>query len=164
MNFLSASTGYTILALVAMPEDGSYCSVKELSAQLGIPGPFLAKLLKSLAVNGILESVRGPGGGFRLAQSAHRISIGHLMSIVQGSGNSDGCILGLAHCKNKHNPCSLHKPFNDLSEYVENSLNNITIRDLQLSHFWEQKQDMPPSEGKATSSKAAHPLGRNLTS
>ena len=72
----STATGYALRALAALPEDGTYCLAKDLSSRLGLPGPYLAKILQGLVQADILASVRGPKGGFRLTRAAHRITVG----------------------------------------------------------------------------------------
>ena len=76
----STATGYALRALAALPEDGTYCLAKDLSSRLGLPGPYLAKILQGLVQADILASVRGPKGGFRLTRPAHRITVGEVES------------------------------------------------------------------------------------
>ena len=77
----STATAYALQALAALPEDGSYTLAKDLSQELALPGPYLAKILQSLAQSSILESLRGPKGGFRLARPAHRITVGDVVGL-----------------------------------------------------------------------------------
>jgi Rrf2 family protein len=70
----STATGYALQTLAALPEDGGYHLARSLAKQLNLPGPYLAKILQSLVQAGILESVRGPKGGFRLAKPAHTVT------------------------------------------------------------------------------------------
>src|SRR5262249_1491378 len=56
-----------------------------LTAQAhGIPERFLLKLLKPLVSAGILQSVRGPGGGYRLARPASKITLLEVIEAVDG--------------------------------------------------------------------------------
>ena len=128
----STATGYALRALAAMPEDGSYSLAKDLAAKLELPGPYLAKILQALAQEGVLHSVRGPRGGFRLARPAHRITLGDVISVLDGLETMTGCVMGFAECREREHPCPLHQPWNQVKEYLEQTLSTVTIRDLQL--------------------------------
>ncbi len=71
----STGTGYALRSLAAMPEDGRYALSKDLARTLGLPGPYLGKVLKALAREGLLGSLRGPHGGYRLARAAQFITV-----------------------------------------------------------------------------------------
>ena len=128
----STATGYALRALAVMPEDGSYSLAKNLASSLGLPGPYLAKILQSLAQLGMLQSVRGPRGGFRLARPAHRITVGEVVEALEGIEAMSGCVMGFIHCDNHDNPCPLHAPWSEVKAHMESSMTQVTIRDLQL--------------------------------
>ncbi len=127
----STATGYALRALAAFPEDGSYCLSKDLSSQLDLPGPYLAKILQGLVQTGILESVRGPKGGFRLLRPAHRITVGEVVNALEGPDPMDGCVMGFPVCSGDH-PCPLHDAWSAVKAQVASSMTEATIRDLQL--------------------------------
>src|SRR6476659_6420063 len=84
-------------------------SATELSAETGVPLPTAQKLMGTLAGSGLLSSVRGAGGGFKLAKSAEDISLADIVEAAEGpiamtvcpghEGVSD-CALD-AHCRVK---------------------------------------------------------------
>lgn len=127
----TTATGYALRALAALPEDGSYCLAKDLSARLDLPGPYLAKILQGLVQADILESVRGPKGGFRLLRPAHRITVGEVVIALEGPNSMDGCIMGFPTCGGDH-PCPLHDAWAAVKAQVATSMTEATIRDLQL--------------------------------
>jgi DNA-binding IscR family transcriptional regulator len=43
-----------------------------------------------------------------------------------------GCVMGFAECQGREHPCPLHAPWNEVKEYLEQTLSTVTIRDLQL--------------------------------
>ena len=135
----TTATGYALRALAALPEDGSYCLAKDLSTQLVLPGPYLAKILQGLVQANILESVRGPKGGFRLTRPAHRITVGEVVIAMEGSASLDGCIMGFPTCGGDH-PCPLHEAWGAVKAQVASSMTEATIRDLQLMDLRHQKE------------------------
>jgi Rrf2 family protein len=143
----TTATGYALRALAALPEDGSYCLAKDLASQLDLPGPYLAKILQGLVQADILESVRGPKGGFRLTRPSHRITVGDVVIALEGPNSLDGCIMGFPACGGDH-PCPLHEAWGAVKAQVATSMTEATIRDLQLMDLRHQKdgKGRPPCE------------------
>jgi Rrf2 family protein len=127
----STATAYALQALAALPEDGSYSQAKDLSEELSLPGPYLAKILQTLAQTGILESLRGPKGGFRMARPAHRITVGDVVDAMEGPEAFSGCVMGFPECGGD-NPCPLHDAWSQVKAHMDSSMTQSTIRDLQL--------------------------------
>ncbi|MBP1770903.1 MAG: transcriptional regulator [Holophagaceae bacterium] len=146
------ATGYALRALAALPEDGSHCLSKDLAAQLDLPAPYLAKILQSLAQASLLESVRGPKGGFRLSRPAHRITVGEVVVAIEGPKSLDGCVMGFPVCSSEH-PCPLHEAWTAVKSQVASSMTEATIRDLQLMDLRHMRQ----SEQRLRLKGLAHP-------
>lgn len=136
------ATGYALRALAALPEDGSHCLSKDLAARLDLPAPYLAKILQSLAQAALLESVRGPKGGFRLRRPAHRITVGEVVSALEGPNSLDGCVMGFPVCSSEH-PCPLHEAWTAVKSQVASSMTEATIRDLQLMDLRHMRKSQP---------------------
>ena len=134
----STATGYALRALAALPEDGTYSLAKDLASRLELPGPYLAKILQGLVQAGILESVRGPKGGFRLTRASHRITVGEVVTAMEGPDALEGCIMGFPSCNCDH-PCPLHDAWSAVKQQVTSSMTEATIRDLQLIGFRHSK-------------------------
>jgi len=146
----STATGYALRALAALPEDGTYCLAKDLSSRLGLPGPYLAKILQGLVQADILASVRGPKGGFRLTRPAHRITVGEVVTAMEGPDAMDGCVMGFPACSGEH-PCPLHDAWSAVKSQVSTSMTEATIRDLQLLDIQHKKEakDRAPNSAQA---------------
>ena len=82
-----------ILHLASQPRD-SMTSIRELAAKLDIPYHFLAKILQSLATKGILNSQRGPAGGFALSKPPEEINLISVVEAIDGLAISNQCVLG----------------------------------------------------------------------
>jgi Rrf2 family transcriptional regulator, iron-sulfur cluster assembly transcription factor len=126
----STATGYALQALAALPGDGSIRRAKHLAETLNLPGPYLATILQSLVQAGLLESVRGPRGGFRLARPAGSITIGQVVEALEGPDALKGCVMGFEHC-GPDNPCPLHPVWSQLQAQIDASLTQATLEDLQ---------------------------------
>lgn len=127
----SPSISYALHVLTDLHEDEGFHPVRELANRHGAPGPYLAKILQSLAHAGILESLRGPRGGFRLARAAHHISIQEVVNALHGGDPLDTCALGLHACDEEH-PCPMHPIWVEIKPLIHESLGRTTLRDLQV--------------------------------
>ena len=130
----NVATGYALQALAHMSEDGSFVMAKDLAKDLKLPAPYLAKILQNLARAGVLESMRGPKGGFRLSRPSHHISVGEVLTAVEGPGSLDGCVMGFPACSND-NPCPMHEAWSAVKAQVDSSMTSTTLRDIQLTQI-----------------------------
>lgn len=81
---LSTKGRYGMVALVdlAMSRDGALLSLGEISKRQSISLPYLEQLFVKLRRAGLVESVRGPGGGYRLAKSPSEIRVSDILEAV----------------------------------------------------------------------------------
>ncbi|MEM9425351.1 MAG: Rrf2 family transcriptional regulator [Pseudomonadota bacterium] len=97
---LSTKGRYAMVALtdLAMTSESSLLSLAEISKRQDISLAYLEQLFVKLRRNGLVESVRGPGGGYRLAKPASDIRVVDILSAVDetvsamhtGAGASGG--------------------------------------------------------------------------
>lgn len=126
----STTTGYALQALAALPEDGSFYLARTMARHLGLPGPYLAKILQSLVQAGILESIRGPRGGFRMARPASQVTVGDVVDALEGCSALQGCVMGFPNCGPDH-PCPMHEAWSQVKAQMVSSMTQATIQDLQ---------------------------------
>ena len=127
----SVATSYALRALAALPDDRGFFLSKDLADYLGLPGPFLSKILQALAQAGLLQSVRGPKGGYRLGRPAHRISVRQVVKAVDGGVGGGVCPLGFVNCNDSHAPCPFHGAWCEMTGRIAQTLDSITVADLQ---------------------------------
>jgi Rrf2 family protein len=75
--------GHAAAMLAALPEGRALPCVK-LAEFLGVPAPYLAKHLQALSRAGLVETTRGPAGGYRLAKPARDISLADVAAAIEG--------------------------------------------------------------------------------
>ncbi|WP_165231158.1 RrF2 family transcriptional regulator [Aquisphaera insulae] len=84
---ISAKAEYACLAVVALAlrnqEDGPM-PIREIAGSRGIPEPFLTQILLKLKAAGIVQSTRGSSGGYRLAKPPEEITLGDILSVMDG--------------------------------------------------------------------------------
>jgi Rrf2 family protein len=84
---ISRSAGYAIQALAAMAsqgDNGRFVGSHITAGAEGLPDRFLLKLLGALVRAGILHSVKGPNGGYRLARPANKVTLLEIIEAVDG--------------------------------------------------------------------------------
>ncbi len=84
---MNARCCYSVLASVELARSfpaGRAVRVKDLSDRTGVPEGFLVQVLQSLRKAGVVDSVRGAGGGYRLASSPQEMTIGRVLRASQG--------------------------------------------------------------------------------
>ncbi len=139
---LSNTTKYAIRALIylAIYSSGEKkAGIREISSQLGIPSPFLGKILQVLARRKILNSTKGPHGGFCLQKSAAEISIMEIVEIIDGADAFDACVIRTTKCRHDA-PCSLHDKYAPLRAVMKNLYNTESIQDLANQYRQEKER------------------------
>lgn len=128
---LSRSSEYAVRALtfLAMQNDARFHLVRNMAEELGIPAPFLAKVLQPLVSSGILFSQRGRSGGFRLAHPPEAVTLLQIVDTQEHIGKTRQCLLGQAVCVDEH-PCPMHAYWKDASDAFVSQLKNTTLQDL----------------------------------
>jgi Rrf2 family protein len=132
---LSKSFGYAlrgILYVALMDKDGRKVQLDEIAGKLSVPRYFLAKIMKKMVKEKILNSARGPYGGFFLNNKTQEIRLIQLVEITDGLSLFDSCVLRLGSC-NAINPCPLHNHMSNLRSEVLERFSNTTIGDLVRS-------------------------------
>lgn len=130
----SKATEYAIRSLAWMAkENGNRARRAEDIARLAqVPAPFLAKTFQKLSKDGILQSVKGPAGGYVLARLPSQLSLLDIVSSIDGTYQMDGCILGQGKCSDT-NSCPIHKKWQSAKRNIFEFLKTATIADIALS-------------------------------
>lgn len=126
----SQATEYGFRALTHLAlNPGRPIKVKEIAEATAIPPHFLAKIMRQLTRHGLLESYRGPTGGFLLARGSAEITLLDIVDAIDGVAWYDRCAVGLAEC-NDEIPCPLHESWKAVREHVIGYLLDQTLTDL----------------------------------
>jgi len=127
VKLITRDTDYAIRALCYITEHKKkIVSVKELTAKLKIPRPFLRKILQILNKNRVLTSYKGKGGGFKLNISSNEILLPDLIRIFQGPFKLSSHLFKNKRCP-RINKCKLKKRLDAIERYVNSKLKDITL-------------------------------------
>ncbi len=133
---ISNTCKYGIRAMIYMAvheKEDEKIGIKKISEELNLPGPFLGKIMQSLAKHKILNSIKGPNGGFSLAKQASQISLYDIVEIIDGTDVFDECLIGVKICEN--NPeyaklCPFMKKSHKVREKLKETFKEQTIGDF----------------------------------
>jgi len=125
---ISQTAQYALRAVVylAQNENGLIGRAEIAEATL-VPIGYLLKVLNGLDSAGIVESRRGPGGGYRLTRTPGKIKTLDVVLTFDSIPRIAKCPLGIT---NHENLCPLHQLLDDASQAIENAFEKVTIGDL----------------------------------
>lgn len=132
MGIFSKTCEYAIRAVFYIANNtrnGERVMIKEIAVGIASPEHFLAKILQDLSRRGIIQSVKGPHGGFFIDVANYKLPLAEIVSAVDGNGLFTGCAMGLEYCS-EISPCPLHHEFKAIRDRMHSMLENTTIGDF----------------------------------
>ncbi len=132
---LSNSCKYGIRAVVylASRHTRNNIGIREISGDLGLPSPFLAKIMQQLAKHKILNSVKGPNGGFSLKKKPESITMLDIVKIIDGDNLFKNCLVHDGACndvRKSRKACPVHDDYSVIRSKIDGLFRNKTIADL----------------------------------
>jgi Rrf2 family protein len=133
---ISEATTLALHTMALLARDGEKRFTNELIAQrLNASGHHLAKVMQQLAKAGLVESQRGPLGGFRLSIPAEEVPLLQVFEVIEGPLAREGCLLREPVCPG--NQCKLGNLVCKLQAQIHDCLATTTLaefsRDLAVS-------------------------------
>lgn len=100
----------------------------DISERQGISLSYLEQLFARLRKQGLVDSARGPGGGYRLSRDADKIAVADVIEAIDENVDVTRCG-GKGDCQNGE-PCLTHELWCDLSAQIRGFLAGITLGHL----------------------------------
>lgn len=128
---LSTKGQYAVRAMVdlAYYAKDRPVTLQEISEREDISVNYLEQLFAKLRRNEIVNSVRGPGGGYVLAKKAEELRIGEIVEAVEESLSPVACVEGDKGC-DRIDKCVTFRLWKGLGDRIKDFLNSITVQDL----------------------------------
>lgn len=156
--------GLRCLLQLARVGQGGSLSIAEIAAAEGLSSPYVAKLLGVLRQEGLIDSVRGRTGGYRLAKTADEIRLGSLLESL-----GEPLFDEVDHCQRyagtetdicvHMGSCSLRSLWSTLEQWMRQTLNQLSLADLlQSGHHVTELLRQRLSETVATPTASLLPL------
>ncbi|MGH8609396.1 MAG: Rrf2 family transcriptional regulator [Gammaproteobacteria bacterium] len=120
--------GVTAMLDLALHQERGPITLADISARQGISLAYLEQLFVHLRRQGLVQSLRGPGGGYRLGRAAGQLSVADVISAVDELVDATRCG-GLKNCQ-AHERCLTHDLWEDLSAQIYEFLRGISLEGL----------------------------------
>ena len=127
---LTTKGRYAVTAMLdlALHSDGGPVTLADISQRQGISLSYLEQLFSRLRRAELVESARGPHGGYKLAGQTGDISVAAVVSAVDEQVDVTRCG-GFRNCQGDQ-PCLTHDLWSDLSNQIHDFLNAVSLADL----------------------------------
>lgn len=104
--------------------------VRDIAEAESIPKPYLSKILHGLQTRGLLNSRKGPRGGYELARKPELLLVSEIVEAIDGPMDLEvKCILGLDLCHDDQK-CALHDIWKESREKFVNVMRDLTLADM----------------------------------
>ncbi|MBU2098561.1 MAG: Fe-S cluster assembly transcriptional regulator IscR [Gammaproteobacteria bacterium] len=127
---LTTKGRYAVTAMLdlAIHSNREPVTLSDISLRQDISLSYLEQLFARLRRSELVQSVRGPGGGYRLGRDTHKIAVVDIIDAVDESVDATRC-QGQGNCQ-QGEICLTHHLWEDLSQQIHEFLSGISLADL----------------------------------
>jgi Rrf2 family protein len=130
---LSKASEYGIKAVLHVAfksQSEERVSLKSIAAAIDSPVAFTGKIMQQLSRRGVVQSIKGPSGGFWMDEGVRQsVTIRDIVEVLDGPSLYTKCALGLNQCNDAH-PCPVHDQYAQIRKAVIDMHSGILIDDL----------------------------------
>lgn len=110
-------------------KDGRKAGIREIAKGIDSPEYFIAKILQELSRKNLVQSLKGPAGGFYLDKQGMECTLADIVKAIDGDKIFLGCGLGLKECSEKK-PCPIHNEFKKIRKEMHDMLQSATLNEF----------------------------------
>jgi len=118
-----------VIYLASKYDSGNNAGIKEIAEQINASEHTVGKLLQTLVKCDVINSLKGPAGGFYITKLQLKKPIISIVEAIDGDQVFKQCGLGLSKCSATH-PCPLHDQYKQGRDILENLFRKNKIADL----------------------------------
>ena len=129
---ISTRGRYALRVMIDLAEhiDEGYIPLQTIAKRQGISEKYLESILAVLSKAGLLDAVRGKGGGYRLTREPDQYTVGEILTLTEGSLAPVSCLAqGAAPCR-RMSSCRTYDMWKGLDDLIEDYFGKITLADL----------------------------------
>jgi len=137
---LTTKGRYAVTAMLdlALNENRGPITLADISKRQEISLSYLEQLFSKLRKNGLVDSARGPGGGYKISRDSNKIFVSEIIAAVDETVDATRC-KGKGNCKNDER-CITHDLWCDLSEQIFIFLSGISLAKLVKKDRMNQQE------------------------
>lgn len=127
----SRTSQYAIQALIfiATQPRGDPVLNRTIARHLQVPSAYLAKIMRQLCKGKLLRSARGRQGGFYLDEGGEKTDLMRIVTLIEGAGFTEDCVLGLKVCEDR-TACPMHDKWRPIKDRIVALLRQQTLASL----------------------------------
>jgi Rrf2 family iron-sulfur cluster assembly transcriptional regulator len=128
----SAGCEYAIRAIAELARhwpEKQYVLLRAVARETGLAGPYLGKLMQRLVLAGIVQSLKGRTGGYRLARDPKKVHLIDIVKTIDGTEQLSRSIAGLGPWRERE-ACPHHRAWAKLHAQLLRMLETTTAGDL----------------------------------
>lgn len=129
---ISTKGRYAIRVMIDLAEhnSGAYIPLMDIAKRQEISEKYLEAIVGVLSKNGFLQSLRGKGGGYKLARSPESYTVGSILRLTEGSLAPVACLEHQPNMCDRVAECPTIKMWEGLQKLINDYFDGITIADL----------------------------------
>lgn len=124
--------GTRLMLDMAEQEGKGPVRIRTIAKRQGISEKYLEKIVRLLRKGGLVDGLRGPGGGYVLSRPPKEITLADILEAVQGKVELCPCLDEPESCE-KHLSCKTRMVWNEINQIIWIKLKGITLVDLRDS-------------------------------
>ena len=128
----SKATEYALRATIFIAQKSTAekkLGIAEIAKAIDSPQSFTAKILQSLTRHNVISAVRGPNGGFYIADKAKKLPVRAVLQAMGEDEVLEKCVLGLKKCSETQ-PCPMHQQYKSIKQQLIKLFVTKTIAQL----------------------------------
>ncbi len=130
---LSKMTDYAVVMMVQMGHTPSRTyAASAIAEETGVPLPTVSKLLKLLTRGGLLTSIRGVNGGYRMDREPEDISVAEIVQALEGPIALTACVDGADDNCDVESLCGMRGNWNKVNTAIRGALESVSLADMAV--------------------------------
>lgn len=130
LNFTCKTAIKAVIYLSSKSGTAEKAGLKEIASHINASEHTVGKILQTLVRQGLINSLKGPTGGFYITHEQEEQPISSIVETIEGNNVFRECGLGLSQCSDKH-PCPIHNDYKLARDLLEKLFREKRIKDLR---------------------------------
>ena len=133
---ISAKGRYALRLMIDLAEHntGEFITLKDVSARQEISMKYLEQIITPLSRAGLLKSIRGPQGGYRLTKEPKAYTVGEIIRVMEGKLAPIACLEQDENECSRSEECATIDFWKGLYDVINQYVDSVTLEDLVEQH------------------------------